>query len=299
MCPVGGVRENDDMVRRQSAGVARPFMVPLAGLAAAIALVSSSANAHFKLVAPASWMSQDSLGSPQKTGPCGNEAGGTATGTVTAYKPGDTVTITVSETIFHPGHYRVALAAHAQSELPPEPTVTPGATACGSVPVQNPPVFPVLADGVLEHQAAFSGPQTITVKLPTNVTCDKCTLQVLEFMSDHGAPCFYHHCAEISIGDGSTDGGSSEDAAPSSDASAVSDASADPGDASTEEDSSAAGGDGGTASGGSRRPSATNDGSGGGCSTALGDRGALAQMVVFGFVGAALVRRRRARTSRS
>jgi MYXO-CTERM domain-containing protein len=24
-------------------------------------------------------------------------------------------------------------------------------------------------------------------------------LQVVEFMSNHGAPCFYHHCADITI----------------------------------------------------------------------------------------------------
>jgi hypothetical protein len=35
--------------------------------------------------------------------------------------------------------------------------------------------------------------------LPTDVTCTRCTLQVLEFMTAHGAPCFYHHCADISI----------------------------------------------------------------------------------------------------
>lgn len=160
-----------------------------------------SAEAHFVLKSPDSWNSQDALGSPQKLGPCGDD-GGTPTGKVTAYRAGDTVTITIDETIFHPGHYRVALAK-SRDQLPPEPPVTAGSTACGSTVIQDPPVFPVLADGALLHDKAFSAEQTIQVKLPSDLTCDKCTLQVIEFMSEHGlnnpGGCFYHHCADISI----------------------------------------------------------------------------------------------------
>jgi hypothetical protein len=118
---------------------------------------------------------------------------------VTAFSPGDTITIALDETIFHPGHYRVALAVNDRSELPAEPAVTPGTTPCGSVPILDSPAFPVLADGLLVHTSPFSETQSIQVRLPSNVTCERCTLQVLEFMSDHGAPCFYHHCADISI----------------------------------------------------------------------------------------------------
>jgi hypothetical protein len=46
------------------------------------------------------------------------------------------------------------------------------------------------------------------------MTCTKCTLQVIEFMSNHGlnnpGGCFYHHCADISIqpaGGGGASGG--------------------------------------------------------------------------------------------
>ncbi len=177
------------------------------GSVIALALIAAPADAHFVLQTPACWSSQDALGSPQKVGPCGNEAGGTPSGIVTPYQPGDMVTIKLNEVITHPGHYRIALSVNDRSELPPEPIVTPGATACGSAPIMNPAVFPVLADGQLVHTSAFSGAQTIQVKLPTNVTCAKCTLQVLEFMSSHAAPCFYHHCADISIGVAAPDGG--------------------------------------------------------------------------------------------
>jgi Lytic polysaccharide mono-oxygenase, cellulose-degrading len=155
--------------------------------------------AHFVLRSPASWRVQDSDGNPQKIGPCGEEGTAAPSGIVTAFAPGDTVTITIDETIFHPGHYRVALAVADRSELPAEPPVTPGETACGSVPIATSPALPVLADGALEHTAPFSGSRFIQVTLPSDVTCTHCTLQVLEFMSDHPAPCFYHHCADISI----------------------------------------------------------------------------------------------------
>jgi hypothetical protein len=183
-------------------GVHSSFIVGLA-LAACCTLIALPVHAHFVLQAPAAWMSQDASGNPQKLGPCGDEGGGTATGKVTAYQPGQTVTITINEVVFHPGHYRVALSSTSRSELPSEPPVTAASTPCGSVPIQSPPVFPVLADGVLAHTAAFSGPQSIQITLPANVTCTKCTLQVIEFMSNHPlnnpGGCFYHHCADISI----------------------------------------------------------------------------------------------------
>jgi hypothetical protein len=163
-------------------------------------LAAVPAHAHFILVAPDSWMSQDGAGGPQKVGPCGNEGGGTPTGEVTRFRPGDTISITIDEVIMHPGHYRVALAVDDRSELPAPPAVTPkNGDPCGSVEIQDPPVFPVLADYVLPHTQPFPGPQTFTVTLPSDVTCTKCTLQIVEYMSRHPQPCFYHHCADISI----------------------------------------------------------------------------------------------------
>ncbi|HEY1955247.1 MAG TPA: SCE4755 family polysaccharide monooxygenase-like protein [Polyangiaceae bacterium] len=195
---------------------------------AAVFVVARSSDAHFELVAPASWMSQDPVGSPQKLGPCGDELDGTdaatPSGIVTAYKVGDTITITIDEKVFHPGHYRVALGMNGPGDLPAEPAVDAGASfPCGSAVIENPPVFPVIADDVFDHTQPFTSPQTTTVTLPPNVSCDHCTLQVIEFMSDHGlnnpGGCFYHHCADISVG---SDGGTPP---PPQDASAPKDAS--------------------------------------------------------------------------
>ena len=175
--------------------------------AAAGLCVASPARAHFILQSPGSWAAQASLGDPQKSAPCGQADPGTPaveTGVITYYASGQTVTVTINETVPHPGHYRAVLSTTGQAGLPPDPPVTAGSTPCGSAEIQSPPVFPVLADGELVHTAAFSAPQSFTFKLPSDVTCtDNCVLQVAEFMSDHGlnnpGGCFYHHCANIRI----------------------------------------------------------------------------------------------------
>ena len=176
------------------------------GIASAWLLVPAAAEAHFILTSPAPWNNMsDNLGDPQKSAPCGQADPGNTpvpSGMVTNYHPGDTITINITETITHPGHYRVALAS-SQAELPADPPVTAGTSACGTTTVQTNPTLPILADGMLDHTAAFSGPQSFNVTLPAGFTCTKCTLQVIEFMSNHGlnnpGGCFYHHCADISV----------------------------------------------------------------------------------------------------
>lgn len=186
-------------------------------VAGAVALVAPRpAEAHFHLDAPPAWMSQTANGDPQKTGPCGDEAGGTPTGTVTRINPqpdGTTrVTILWHDTVPHPGHYRIALSVNSRTELPAEPVVTPTtADQCASAAVASAPyVLPILADNVNPHTSgAVQGNQMVTVTIPASVSCTHCTLQVLEFMSSHGAPCFYHHCADIAVGAISGSGGTS------------------------------------------------------------------------------------------
>jgi MYXO-CTERM domain-containing protein len=183
-----------------------------------------TAHAHFVLTSPPAAHEQNVLGDPQKAPPCGDDGTATATNVVTAFQGGETITVTIDETIYHPGHYRIALAINDPSELPEEPPVTPGNQACGTAPIMSPPVFPVLADGVFEHTEAFTEPQSIEITLPDDVSCTNCTLQIIQFMSEHGlnnpGGCYYHHCASISIEGGAADGtttmpaedsGSSED----------------------------------------------------------------------------------------
>jgi MYXO-CTERM domain-containing protein len=170
----------------------------------ALCVFASPALAHFILETPAASFEQNLLGDPQKAPPCGEVSGSTPTGVVTTYVAGQTITIRLSETIFHPGHYRVALGLTGPQDLPAEPVVTADAmSACGSAPIEANPQFPVLADGLLVHTTALSGKQTVQVTLPADKTCTNCTLQVLEFMSNHAlnnpGGCYYHHCATINV----------------------------------------------------------------------------------------------------
>jgi MYXO-CTERM domain-containing protein len=173
------------------------------------------ARAHFALLSPPNWMTQAADGSPQKAPPCGNEGGGTATGIITTFTEGQTIPVQINEIVFHPGHYRIAIAAD-QASLPAEPGVDAGGgMACGYANITNPPYsLPIVADDVFDHVAPFGTPQTAQIKLPDGFTCTNCTLQIIEFMSDHGlnpvGGCFYHHCAQVTIvpADGGSDAGS-------------------------------------------------------------------------------------------
>src|SRR5690349_25120140 len=94
----------------------------------ALLFVPSLANAHFHLDSPPAEYTQTSVGDPQKSAPCGPVGeGGTETGIVTQVMTGTSFTLKITETVTHPGHYRVAIA-QTEADLPPEPAVTPGST---------------------------------------------------------------------------------------------------------------------------------------------------------------------------
>lgn len=185
---------------------AHRIVTTAATLAVASFATPHAALAHFALVAPESRSAtSDTFGDPQKSAPCGQADPGTPeqpNGVVTTLKEGSMFTVTIDELVTHPGHYRVALAQD-QSSLPPDPPVTAGSTACGSTTIDANPTLPVLADGLFVHTAAFTSPQSAQVQLPAGMTCTHCTLQVIEFMSNHAlnnpGGCFYHHCATVDI----------------------------------------------------------------------------------------------------
>jgi len=173
-----------------------------------LASVPAAVSAHFKLLEPASWLIENDRGDPQKAGPCGgtNTDYGKPSFTVNKATGGQKLHIKVQETIYHPGHYRVALAVNSPTELPIDPEATTVDSDRGprsvSAKIQNPPQMPVLADGLWPHTAKVDGPLETDIQLP-NITCKKCTLQVVQFMAEHGinnpGNFTYHHCAELQI----------------------------------------------------------------------------------------------------
>ena len=91
----------------------------------ALAALPAGTSAHFRLLEPAPWITQDQLGDPQKLGPCGGDPKGQndplLTRAVTKVAGGARLHLKIQETIYHSGHYRVALAVNSRTELPPDP----------------------------------------------------------------------------------------------------------------------------------------------------------------------------------
>ena len=182
--------------------------------ALALAVVSNGVDAHFVLVSPPATIMQNRLGDPQKVAPCGGVSAnpgrgtpadpGVPTGAVTEMKGGSTFHLQVQETVFHPGHYRVALA-RTIADLPKDPVVTTKDSDRGpqsvSAQIQNPPVAPVVADGLFAHTERTAMFET-DIAVP-NFNCKNCVLQVIEFMAEHGkntdGDYSYHHCATVNI----------------------------------------------------------------------------------------------------
>lgn len=182
----------------------------LAAGAVVVLLAPVGALAHFRLLAPSSAMVENQLGDPQKMAPCGGVTGnpGMPTNAVSTVRGGDMLHVQVQETVFHPGHYRIALAVADRKELPADPMVMTrqaanGATISVSADIA-PAKPPILADGLFPHTDAQPTPINweTDVKLP-NINCDKCTLQVIQFMAEHGlnkdGDFSYHHCATLKI----------------------------------------------------------------------------------------------------
>ena len=174
---------------------------------------------HFQLLEPVSWIVESERGDPQKAGPCGgtNADWGKETYVINEVKGGSKLHLKLREAVYHPGHYRVALAVNSRNELPPDPYALEKWTDRGPYSVwgqiQSPPQIPILADGLFQHYPKPGEPASALLKTPMapwetdidlpNINCAKCTLQVIQFMADHvynqPGGYAYHHCADLEI----------------------------------------------------------------------------------------------------
>lgn len=171
---------------------------------------ATSARAHLKLTKPTARYEQSAIGDPQKAGPCGVGGASDVRGkNVTVYRPGQEITVEWTETIAHPGHFRILFDPNGQSF--PDPTSYTDFDAGGDK---------TLADNIPRLPSGSSYRQT--VRLP-DVECDRCTLQVLQVMTDKppfgpgGGNDFYYHCADITLARPAGDGGVGGDSGVSSD----------------------------------------------------------------------------------
>jgi hypothetical protein len=182
--------------------------VLMALVVASAAAAPAVLQAHFKLLEPAGWIVESERGDPQKAAPCGAVPDVKLSDTVTKVTGGSKIHLKVLETIYHPGHYRVSLSVNSRGELPTDPMTIERMTERGPqsvwAAIQSPVQIPVIADGLFPHYTRPAAPQTFEtdIQLP-NVTCPKCTLQVIQFMAEHGynqpGGYSYHHCADLAI----------------------------------------------------------------------------------------------------
>src|SRR6478609_6494413 len=133
------------------------YLVRFVLVVVVLVFVTQSTSAHFKLLEPTSWLIENDRGDPQKTGPCGgsNTDWGKPSYVVNKAVGGQKLHIKVQETVYHPGHYRVALAVNSPTELPADPQVTTKDSERGaqsvSAAIQDPAPIPILADGLFVH----------------------------------------------------------------------------------------------------------------------------------------------------
>jgi hypothetical protein len=176
-------------------------------LTAACLLLSATASAHFTIIEPPpASTAKDGKGDA----PCGP---GMNSNVVTAVEGGHEIDLVVDETVNHGGFYRVALALADASELPPDNTVydskgnvlpPAGPGNSDHADYETTPKFPVLADHLFAHEQSAAAAKYMGKVMLPNVNCDKCILQVIEFMAPHGsngpkAGYFYHNCANLKI----------------------------------------------------------------------------------------------------
>jgi hypothetical protein len=179
-------------------------------IGAVVLLAPSTASPHFVLMEPTNLLVQNEVGDPQKLAPCGGRSNdpGTPTNAVSQARGGDMLHIKIREAIFHPGHYRVALAVNSQDELPKDPETTTRETPRGpfsvSARIDPNPRPPLLADGLFVHteRPAPGSFHETDIRLP-NINCERCILQIIQWMGEHrlneDGDYSYHHCAALKI----------------------------------------------------------------------------------------------------
>jgi hypothetical protein len=191
---------------------ASSVLVALAGVSGA-----STAVAHIDLLEPeARAHGTAARGDPEidvnsslKNGPCGQVTTG-RTERVATYAPGQRITVRVREENAHVGYLRVSLDLDGQefplrAQAPAEPETQEVAEAAEAA---------LGGDGLLavvrENNDTPGFIHELDVTLP-DVSCNNCTLQVLQFMYDDLAAPFYFQCADLVLtaGDGGEDAGGS------------------------------------------------------------------------------------------
>jgi len=125
----------------------------------------------------------------QKKGPCGRADDPGRSDRVTVYEPGQKIVLKWRETVNHPGHYRVSFDEDGQDDFKDPSDFMDY--------YSNPAV---IMDEIADKRG---GEYQVEVQLP-DVTCERCTLQVVQVMYDKppytvGGNDLYYQCADIAL----------------------------------------------------------------------------------------------------
>src|SRR6187551_3776136 len=199
----------------QRVRLASSVLVALAAVSGA-----STAMAHIDLLEPearahgtaARGDTEIDVNSSLKNGPCGQVTTG-RTERVATYAPGQRITVRVREENAHVSYLRVSLDLDGQefplrTQVPAEPETREVAEAAEAA---------LGGDGLLavvrEDNDTPGFVHELDVTLP-DVSCNNCTLQVLQFMYDDLAAPFYFQCADLVLtsGEAGQDAGGAEGA---------------------------------------------------------------------------------------
>lgn len=141
------------------------------------------AFAHARLD-PSKKLKPRSESSGLKTAPCGDVPATTEASERTELVAGSSLTVEWQETINHPGHFRLAFSEKNDEGFDDN----------------------ILKDDIVDDQdgSVSSGDETTyhqfktTIKVP-DTTCDECTIQLIQVMTDRDPPTNYYSCADIRI----------------------------------------------------------------------------------------------------
>lgn len=165
-------------------------------------LPAGGALAHIDLDAPA-----DRGCTNQKSGPCGGDCDSRSSN-VTVLEPGSTITVRWTETVDHPGHYRISFDDDGADAFEDPATADD---------IQENPTFPVLLDGIEDRSGG--GQYESQVTLP-DIECDNCTLQLIQVMTDASKAPYgdgndiYYRCADFTLRRGAGNGDAGPTPAP-------------------------------------------------------------------------------------
>ena len=173
-------------------------------VAAGISFAAGPAAAHIDLQRAGTHVAmfeQGPAGRDTKVPPCGNAEDAVATGAAYTYQPGETITISLSEYVPHPGYFRIAFDDDGYDDfvnprwiVPIDPENRPGGCPINEEDqclvgdyMRDGDFFnneTVLMDNLNPHtRETAQRSYTWEVTLP-DVECDNCTLQIIQVMMD-------------------------------------------------------------------------------------------------------------------